>query len=144
MASLLSVSLFAPSIIHLDNDKYIFLKNDIIFRSPKIEGIYLNIKFNQRDKLLIFLCQKTPFVIHWLNYLGVLIRYSSWKYQTPLNSWRFTSDWLNFLSMLIHNTSEYICFNIPRLDNWQIPLFKVCNCIEWDNLKKPIPNTSHY
>ena len=38
----------------MNNEEYTLLKNNIILKTKNIEGIYLNFKFNQRGKLLIF------------------------------------------------------------------------------------------
>ena len=49
MTSLLSISLFAPSLSHLNNEKLMLLNNNIIFKTENIEGMFLNFKFNQRE-----------------------------------------------------------------------------------------------
>ena len=74
MTSLLSISLIAPSVSHLNNQKYTLLKNNIVFITLNIEGIFSDFKFNQRDYFIDFLCQKTPFVIHWLKYKTLIIQ----------------------------------------------------------------------
>ena len=45
MTSLLSITLFAPSINHLNNEKYMLLKNNIIFKLKILKGfsIILNL-----------------------------------------------------------------------------------------------------
>ena len=46
MMSLLSISLFAPSLSHLNNEKPMLFKKNIISKTLNTIRIYLNFKFN--------------------------------------------------------------------------------------------------
>ena len=69
----LSISLFAPSLSHLNMEKYMLLKNNIFFKTSNIEGIFLKFKFNQSDKLLIFYARRPL-----LSYTGSYV-HSLWQ-----------------------------------------------------------------
>ena len=46
MTSLLSIPPFAPTLSHLNNEKHMLLKNNIISKIENIKGIDLNFRFN--------------------------------------------------------------------------------------------------